>query len=66
MLMQKVKHMAVVLGYEKWMQHHNGITADNFLEWKKLSREKGTDRQTLSRTTCTWPSPNSFEVIRFC
>lgn len=44
--MQKAKHMAVVLGYEKWMQHHNGITADNFLEWKKLSREKGTDRQT--------------------
>lgn len=20
--MQKAKHMAVVLGYEKWMQHH--------------------------------------------
>lgn len=36
-----------------------------FWNGKKVSREKETDRQTLSRTTYTWPSPNSFEVISF-
>lgn len=46
--MQKAKHMAVVLGYEKWMQHHIWHYCRQLSGMEEtVEREKRqTDRQT--------------------